>query len=155
MVGSGNERRGAAPWMIGVAVAMLAVGAEACGGARPADAAVFDRRASSGSSMYELGPSDLARASDAVSLFQAIERLRPNFLRARGAQPLARGRAPQINVFINGNFAGPVDILRTIPVEQVGRARFVQPVEAATQYGSNRAGDGIIELVLVRPVRIE
>lgn len=150
-------RRAAAPWQAGVVVAMVrrvALGAAvlggvaACGSARaPATGAGTPR-----GSLYELGLQELAMAGDASDVFVAIERLRPAFFRPRASAVALRGARPQLSVFINGSYSGPVDVLRTLPVSHVSRVRFVQPAQAMTTVGSQRVGDGVIMVTLKHAV---
>lgn len=138
-------RRAVAPWhgmvVVGMGVGVV-LAAGACGAAR-APAAGVPR-----GSLYELGLQELAMANDAPDVFVAIERLRPAFFRPRASSSAMRGGRPQLSVFINGAYSGPVDVLRTLPVAQVSRVRFVQPTQAMTTVGSQRVGDGVIMVTL-------
>jgi hypothetical protein len=81
-----------------------------------------------------LGPEDLARVDRTQSLYDAIVALRPQFLTFRGTQP---------TVYVNGVLAGPVSVLRDIPVAWVERVRMLSPDEATLLYGTSRGGAAI------------
>jgi hypothetical protein len=79
---------------------------------------------------------------DAGSLLDALRRLRPDYLRTRGAslrEP--NGRPP--SVFLNGAPHGDVGVLATIPTRLVAEVRLVRPPEARQRFGSEHTG-GII-----------
>jgi hypothetical protein len=52
----------------------------------------------------------------------------------------------RLQVFINGSFAGDVEVLKTIPLASVASIRRVQATTAFTQLGEIRAGDGVIQV---------
>ena len=76
--------------------------------------------------------------------YAALEQLRPFFLRARPSAVDVRGERPQLNVFIDGYFAGDLDVLKTIPVSDIESITRVQPAMAFALLGSERAGDGVL-----------
>ena len=79
--------------------------------------------------------------------YAALERLRPFFLQARPSSSDARGQTRTIRVFIDGDFAGDEEILRSIPVRDIESIRRVQPAMAYATMGSLHMGD---EVILVR-----
>lgn len=154
--GIGRARRVLVAAAMGVTVAAVDGCASARGGgaagapdARLAAADARATREAREAGLYELRASDLQAVDDAPSMLAAIERLRPIFLRPRGASARLRGgQGPNVSVFIDGMFAGPVDVLRTVAVRHVAYVRYVQPVEAVTRLGQRGAGDGVIEVTL-------
>jgi len=72
--------------------------------------------------------------------YSAVERLRPLLLVIRLGAAIVQGTAPRLYVFINGNFAGDVEALKTIPLASVESARRVQATAAFTQLGEVRSG---------------
>ena len=98
-----------------------------------------DRR--SGSQM-RLSHADLEETSE-LTLFNAIQRLRPLWLRARGSNS-ARGPAPVI-VYMDNVRVGGVSILYDIAVESVEAVSFVSASDATTRWGTGVAG-GVIEV---------
>ena len=76
--------------------------------------------------------------------YMAIERLRPFFLATRPSGADVRGITPHINVFIDGYFAGDLDVLRAIPASSVESVERLQPSMAYATLGAYHAGEGVI-----------
>jgi hypothetical protein len=78
-----------------------------------------------------------------LSLEQAIQRLRPLWLRARSTTIMGGTITPL--VYVNGTRfgGGNIVVLRTIPVHEVEEVRFLSASDATTQYGTGHAG-GVI-----------
>ena len=79
--------------------------------------------------------------------YSALERLRPFFLTPRPSSADAHGQPRAIGVFIDGDFAGDEEILRSIPVRDIESIRRVQPAIAYATMGSLHMGD---EVIMVR-----
>ena len=79
--------------------------------------------------------------------YVAVERLRPLFLQARPGAGDARGEPRSISVFIDGDFAGDLNVLRSIPVRDIESIRRVQPSMAYATLGSLHMAD---EILMVR-----
>jgi hypothetical protein len=107
--------------------------------------------ASSGEGSVGSTPGTLTRAglleTDEVILYEAIQRLRPRWLRPRGANAAGRTLA---QVFVDGAPRGDVAALRQIQVIDVIDVRFLSTIDAATQYGTLA---GIGGAVIVRTGR--
>ena len=76
--------------------------------------------------------------------FSALERLRPFFLTPRASSADVHGQPRTIRVFIEGDFAGDEQILRSIPVRDIESIRRVQPAMAYATMGSLHMGDEVI-----------
>ena len=100
----------------------------------------------SSSSSGALTRVDLLETNDAY-LYQAIERLRPRWLRARGTN--FSGQSLVAQVFLNGSPRGEICVLRQIPVQDVSEVSFLSAIDAATRYGT-LAGTGGVILVRTR-----
>ena len=87
--------------------------------------------------------SDLA-AEPHLNAYSAVERLRPLFLRTRPGAGDARGVPGTISVFIDGDFAGDQDVLRTIPVRDIESILRMQPAMAYATMGSLHMGDQVL-----------
>lgn len=98
---------------------------------------------SEASSRNTLTHSDLLTTSEA-NLFEAIQRLRPQWLRARGSNFEGRARAP--TVFLDGSRRGDVEFLQQIQVADVLDVRFLSSADAATIYGTTTGTGGAIEV---------
>lgn len=79
--------------------------------------------------------------------YVAVERLRPLFLQPRPGAGDARGEPRTISVFIDGDFAGGLDVLRSIPVADIESIRRLQPTLAYATLGSLYMAD---EILMVR-----
>lgn len=84
---------------------------------------------------------DQLLATQEADLYGAIEQLRPQWLRARGAARIS-GRV-EVAVFVDDVRRGDVDQLRTIRLEGVERVEFFTATEATTRWGTDVAG-GVI-----------
>jgi len=81
------------------------------------------------------------------TLLEAVRRLRPNWLRARGPARSAMGLVT-VAVYVNDVRRGGVASLRDIRPESVGSVEFIPATEANTRYGLQVAG-GVISVRLV------
>lgn len=90
-----------------------------------------------------------AAGAEIQTAYDAVERLRPRFLRER-ANPtagVAANRVDPVVVYVNGVRRGGVAELRRIRAAQVERIHYVRPTDAQTRYGNNH-GSGAIEVTL-------
>jgi len=123
------SRQWAAPALI-----LLALGCASPGGVR------------SNSSSGELTQADLAGTREAT-LYGAVQRLRPQWLRSRGTN--LSGLTLFAQVFVDGTQRGDIDELRQIPLLDVTSVSFMSASDAATRFGT-RAGTGGAILVSTR-----
>jgi hypothetical protein len=84
-----------------------------------------------------------------ATVYEAVERLRPSFLRPRTIAGTA-GSAPQSYavVYVDGIRKGGPDFLRTIPIGEVAEVRYLSATDATTRYGLNVPA-GVIDVKLV------
>jgi hypothetical protein len=88
-------------------------------------------------------------AITATNAFEAVEKLRPNFLHSRGAN--ASGSDSGLpDVYLGAVRYGDVSSLRNIAASEVREIRFYKGAEAATKYGMQNPNgvNGIIEVTL-------
>jgi hypothetical protein len=86
----------------------------------------------------------------ATSLYDALQRVRPDFLRGSGPTS-ARGEISLPSVRLNGVRVGAPDVLRLILVAEVVDVRYRRPVTALTMYGSTcDCIGGVIEVTTRR-----
>ncbi len=83
--------------------------------------------------------------SKAVNAYEAIRKLRGNFLSYRGRTTMMNTSSPEPTVYMDENAFGPLASLRTIPASQVAQIRLYRAWEAATKYGNGNMG-GVIEV---------
>jgi hypothetical protein len=84
---------------------------------------------------------DELRSTDAGSLREAIEKTRPDFLRATPAVfPSTEPLFPLI--FVDGTYIGGSDILQLIPVAETKEVRYLRPTAARLAFGAFCRCDG-------------
>ena len=90
---------------------------------------------------------DISAVPAVTTAYNAVERLRPWFLRTREKRSgINASRHTRPAVFVNGVFAGETEALRAIPISDVVEMRLIRPSDAVHQYGSeHQAG-----IILVR-----
>lgn len=89
-------------------------------------------------------------ASRAANAFEAIQKLRPNFLSNRGETSLNKNRStPYPTVYLDDQEYGPINTLRSIPASQVSSIRLLRAWEATTKYGTGNMG-GVIAITTRR-----
>jgi len=76
-------------------------------------------------------------ASRAGTAYEAIQKLRANFLTYRGETGFSKSASTAYpNVFIDDQHFGPLSTLRTIPASQVASIRLYRSWEATTRFGT-------------------
>lgn len=83
--------------------------------------------------------------TNAPSLYDAIRRLRPRWLRPRGYTSTGQNEA--VPVYRNNVRAGGLDYLVTVQVEAVEEVRYISASDATTRWGTGHAG-GAIEVIM-------
>ena len=83
-------------------------------------------------------------ASHATTAYDAIQKLRANFLTYRGETSFNKNTSqPYPTVYLDGQEFGPIASLRSIPASQVATIRLYRAWEATTKFGSGNMG-GVI-----------
>ena len=100
----------------------------------------------SGGSQYVITRSQIEELS-ARSAYEVIERLRPRWLRpipqtTTIVQPM--GELPL--VYIDNRRAGDIQILESIPIEEIDELRYIDPADATQRWGTGVAS-GVIEVI--------
>jgi hypothetical protein len=85
---------------------------------------------------------ELAEVSH-LNAFEAIRRLRPNWLRIRGLATFNRQEVAGIKVYIDGGLRGHVEQLERIRASDIQELRYHDPRQATTRFGTDH-GDGAI-----------
>jgi hypothetical protein len=94
------------------------------------------------SSRNELVAADIM-ATNAGSVYDAIQRLRPRRLRGRTA---IGGEAVLPVLYADGVRGGDFSFLQSIGIEEVEHVRFINASDATTRWGTGHAG-GAIEVI--------
>lgn len=84
----------------------------------------------------------------ALTAYQAIQRLRPGWLRPRASSIRgAAGVRYTAQIFVDGAPRGDLDVLNGIDVRDVQEMRYLSASDATTRYGTGYPG-GIIEILM-------
>lgn len=97
---------------------------------------------------YVVTQADLVNVSDR-SVYDALQQLRPTFLRSRDVQTTSHQEVTPVAVFVDGGRTEGLDILRTIRSSNVKELRFYEPAEANAKFGTGHNG-GLIEVVMMK-----
>jgi hypothetical protein len=122
-----------------------ALGIALCGAVAACGAASARPTTTEHANSRYLTTAELTRVSPSLTAYEAIERLRPFYLRPRPVY----GRAAVISVYINGSYAGNADVLRTLTPGAIQSARYLQRSEATAFAGVLTPGDSFIMVTLV------
>jgi hypothetical protein len=101
--------------------------------------------ASSGTTGSRGGDPDVLTAEDLqtvqdLSAYDAVRRLRPAWMRARGA---GTARATPI-VYVDGMRRGSLDELSSVRASEIQEIRYLSASEATTRFGTNNTGGAIV-----------
>jgi len=90
-----------------------------------------------------------AAHADVATAYDAIARLRPNWLAAPGlTSTLGGGGGTEFAiVFVDGQSFGDLNSLRTIPAYQVSGFRYYNITEAGAKFGLRGGSSGVIEVI--------
>jgi hypothetical protein len=83
--------------------------------------------------------------SGQLTLYEAVARLRPRWLRIRG-NTTVQGAPSPIAVFQDNVLVGGIDILHGIRIENVKEVRWIRATDATTRWGMGY-GSGAIEVI--------
>jgi hypothetical protein len=78
----------------------------------------------------------------AQDAYEVVQRLRPDFLRERGAMSLNSVRAVAV-VYLDGVRRGGPEVLKTIRAQELEEIRFISATDATTRWGTDHAGGAI------------
>jgi hypothetical protein len=109
------------------------------GGLRPE---VMSVSAPSGSSPNVL-TGDQIRETNVGNLYDALRRLRPQWLRARGSGSIVSPGSTVPIVYVSGIQRGELRTLQNVGVDQVQRVEFIDGRDATTRFGTGHGG-GVI-----------
>jgi hypothetical protein len=97
-------------------------------------------------SRYVVTEAELANVGDR-SAYEALQQIRPTFLRSRDPATTSHPDPTPVAVFINGGRTEGLDALRAIRASTVREMRFYEPQDANTKFGTGHNG-GVIEVSL-------
>jgi outer membrane cobalamin receptor len=92
---------------------------------------------------------EIAR-SQSITAYDAVQKLRANFLSNRGTTTILGDTSPLPVVYLDGIEYGPMASLRNIPADHVSSIRMYRAWEATTKFGMNKTA-GVIEVLTKNP----
>ena len=87
-----------------------------------------------------------AAHADVRTAYDAVARLRPNWLASHGAMSSDAGLNPFASVWVDGQLYGELSALRDIPAYQVADLRYYDITEAGAKFGLRAGTGGAIEV---------
>jgi hypothetical protein len=88
----------------------------------------------------------VAAKADLVSAYDAVARLRPNWLAAHGLASLDLSSNEFAVVYVDGTKYGGLESLRNIPAYQVASLRYYDVTQAGATFGLKAGTGGVIEV---------
>ena len=88
--------------------------------------------------------SDEIARSNATNAMEAVERLRPSFLRTRGAQSMQNTEPPTPIVYVDGMRYGTLQTLSTIPALNIFSIEYMNAIDASQRFGLGHEGGAIV-----------
>jgi len=82
--------------------------------------------------------------SSVKDAFEAIQLLRPQWLRTRGVSSTSSLEAIEVATYVNGSRYGGVENLRNVPAANVIELRYLNATDATTLYGTGNLGGAIL-----------
>ena len=94
-----------------------------------------------------LGAQEITAAhADILSAYDAIQRLRPNWLSVHGVSSFDPGAGEYAVVFVDGQHLGSLSVLRNFPAHQIKDLRYYDVTEAGATFGLQGGTGGVIEV---------
>ena len=84
-------------------------------------------------------------ASVARNAYDAIQNLRPNYLRSRGTQTFDPTVSTQAAVYLDSQRYGDITALKSMTLDAIEEIRYLSPSDATSRYGTNHTA-GVIEV---------
>jgi len=82
-----------------------------------------------------------------VSLYDLIQKVRPDFLRSRGASSFSDTKTEYPVVFVDGRLYGDMASLRTLVSSQISQVRYYDAMAAQAKFGVIKAS-GVIDVTV-------
>ena len=89
--------------------------------------------------------------ADINTAYDALARLRPNWLAPRGAMSSNGGAANYAAVFVDGQQTGDINALRNIPAYYVADIRYYDVTQAGARFGIRAGTGGALEVRMKTP----
>lgn len=137
--------------LIPAAVLLCACGGTASPSPAPApgpaaSAAPADSAARTRTNRDVLTEQEILAANVTTHALDAVQRLRPQWLRIRGSATVPESDGTlAIQAWLNGRHLGDVQMLRDIPVGQIVELRWLDPITARNRYGPGNSR-GVVDV---------
>jgi hypothetical protein len=134
--------RGRLSWVLGPVLSLACAGSaepSQPGGPQPD---IMSVSAPSGSSPNVL-TGDQLRETNVGNVYDALRRLRPQWLRARGTASIVSPESTEPVVYVSGIRRGELRTLQNVNVDQVQSVEFIDGRDATTRFGTGHGG-GVI-----------
>lgn len=79
-----------------------------------------------------------------ITARQAIERLRPRFLRSRGTTSIMNANADRIWVYVDNARLGGIEVLDQLQVHDIGEIRYLNGPDATNRFGMGHTAGAIV-----------
>ena len=89
--------------------------------------------------------------ADVNSAYDAVLRLRPNWLARKGSMSSTPGSTDVAQVFVDGQAAGDIAALRNIPAYYVAAVEYFDITQAGARFGIRAGSSGAIEVRMKKP----
>lgn len=96
-------------------------------------------------SRARLTETDLTKANS-DNLYDAIAKLRPEWLSSRGVTSMTDATPTSVSVFMNGSMLGKADALRQLGVLEVAEVRYWDAGQASARFGMGHPR-GVLEII--------
>lgn len=126
-----------------VAVAAIIGCAPASGASDPSRTIALPRKAN-----FLTAAEIVAAKADDATAYDALARLRPNWLTAHGVTTFDPGVSQFAVVFVEGQKYGGIESLRNIQAYHVANLRYYDVTQAGATFGLKAGGGGVIEVRL-------
>ena len=85
-------------------------------------------------------------AANASNVYDLIVRIRPEYLRDRGAVSILTKKRARATVFLNDQEYGELETMRNFPADRIGEIHYFNGSDAVARFGSQYGG-GVIQLI--------
>ena len=123
-------------------LALCAAFASACASSPSSGSSATQQQARPRGSRDLITAEELATI-DVQNALQAVQRLRPNFLRFPGAMSITQGQASVV-VYVESTRMGGPDMLQQIPITEVKEIRYLSATDATQRFGTGHTAGAII-----------
>jgi len=93
-------------------------------------------------SAYMISDEEISSAQGVVTVYDAIQRLRPQWLTNSRARNI--GTNDQLIVYLDTNRYGTIESLRQMPIGGITDIRYLSAAEATNRFGTGHAGGAIV-----------